>query len=82
MRFSSLTLAAMAAVAVIALPAAAQDAPANVTFTRDIAPIFQRSCQSCHRTGSIAPMSLLTYEEVRPWARTSSRAREPSVAEP
>ena len=56
MRFSSLTLAAMAAAAVIALPAAAQDAPANVTFTRDIAPIFQRSCQSCHRTGSIAPM--------------------------
>ena len=70
MRFSSLTLAAMAAAAVIALPAAAQDAPANVTFTRDIAPIFQRSCQSCHRTGSIAPMSLLTYEEVRPWARS------------
>ena len=70
MRFSSLTLAAMAAAAVIALPAAAQDAPANVTFTRDIAPIFQRSCQRCHRTGSIAPLSLLTYEEVRPWARS------------
>ena len=70
MRFSSLTLAAMAAATVTALPAAAQDAPANVTFTRDIAPIFQRSCQSCHRTGSIAPMSLLTYEEVRPWARS------------
>ena len=76
MRFSSLTLAAMAAAAVIALPAAAQDAPANVTFTRDIAPIFQRSCQSCHRTGSIAPMSLLTYEEVRPWARSSKQRIE------
>ena len=39
------------------------------TFTRDVAPILQRSCQSCHRPGSIAPMSLLTYEEARPWAR-------------
>jgi hypothetical protein len=42
----------------------------DVTFTKDIAPILQRSCQSCHRTGGMAPMSLLTYEEVRPWARS------------
>ena len=42
----------------------------DVTFAKDVAPIFQRSCQVCHRTGSIAPMSLLTYEEVRPWARS------------
>ena len=41
----------------------------SVTFTRDVAPILQRSCQSCHRPGSIAPMSLVTYEETRPWAR-------------
>src|SRR3989442_5155294 len=41
----------------------------EVTFTKDIAPILQRSCQNCHRPDSIAPMSLLTYEEVRPWAR-------------
>jgi hypothetical protein len=41
----------------------------EVTFTKDIAPILQRSCQSCHRPDSIAPMSLLTYEEVRPFAR-------------
>src|SRR5947207_11072789 len=40
-----------------------------VTFTKDIAPILQRSCQNCHRPDSIAPMSLLTYEEVRPWAK-------------
>jgi hypothetical protein len=46
------------------------DARGKVTFTKDIAPIFQRSCQNCHRPGSIAPMSLLTYEEVRPWARS------------
>lgn len=40
------------------------------TFTKDVAPILQRSCQRCHRPGSIAPMSLLTYEEARPWARS------------
>ncbi len=56
-----------------ALPAAiAADttAPANVTFSKDVAPIFQRSCQNCHRAGSIAPMSLLTYKDARPWARS------------
>ncbi len=42
----------------------------SVTFARDIAPIFQEKCQSCHRPDSIAPMSLLTYEESRPWARS------------
>jgi hypothetical protein len=41
----------------------------QVTFTKDIAPILQRSCQGCHRPGSMAPMSLLSYEDVRPWAR-------------
>ncbi len=40
------------------------------TFTKDIAPILQRSCQSCHRQGEIAPMALTTYQEVRPWARS------------
>lgn len=42
----------------------------EVTFARDIAPILQRSCQRCHRPASVAPMSLLTYEETRPWARS------------
>jgi len=41
----------------------------SVTFTKDVAPILQRSCQNCHRDGSIAPMSLLTYNDARPWAR-------------
>ncbi len=41
----------------------------DVTFAKDVAPILQRSCQTCHREGAIAPMSLLTYEETRPWAR-------------
>jgi len=41
----------------------------DVTFTKDIAPILQRHCQSCHRPDSLAPMSLLTYEDARPYAR-------------
>ena len=49
-------------------PAAAQDA--EVTWTKDIAPILQRSCQQCHRPDGGAPMSLITYEDTRPWARS------------
>jgi hypothetical protein len=45
-------------------------ATSQVTFTRDVAPILQRACQNCHRPGSMAPMSLLTYEDARPWARS------------
>jgi hypothetical protein len=44
-------------------------AEGDVTFTKDVAPILQRSCQECHRPNAIAPMSLLTYEEARPWAK-------------
>jgi hypothetical protein len=39
------------------------------TFSKDIAPIFQDKCQACHRPDSIAPMSLVTYQESRPWAK-------------
>ena len=63
---SALALAMLAAPA----PAAAQQAHDDVTFSKDIAPILQRSCQKCHRPSSLAPMSLITYEEVRPWARS------------
>src|SRR6266568_1544308 len=45
----------------------------EVTFTKDIAPILQRSCQDCHRPDSVAPMSLLTYEDARPWAQAMKR---------
>ncbi len=41
----------------------------TVTFAKDIAPILQSKCQECHHTGSMAPMSLVTYEETRPWAK-------------
>ncbi len=46
------------------------DTTSRVTFTKDVAPILQRSCQNCHRPDSIAPMALITYEDARPWARS------------
>lgn len=49
-------------------PVSAQSAGA-VTFTRDVAPILQRSCTECHRPGAQGPMSLVTYTDARPWAR-------------
>jgi mono/diheme cytochrome c family protein len=55
---------------VAALPAAAADAPKTPTFTKDVAPIFQQKCEACHRPDNMAPMSLLTYEEARPWAKS------------
>ncbi|HKA16870.1 MAG TPA: cytochrome c [Blastocatellia bacterium] len=42
----------------------------EVTFTRDIAPIFFKNCAECHRPGEAAPMSLLSYKDARPWARS------------
>lgn len=43
---------------------------AVTTFNKDVAPIFYKNCASCHRPGEIAPMSLMTYKEVRPWAKS------------
>jgi hypothetical protein len=54
-----------ASVAVLALSAQGQ-----VTFTKDVAPILESRCQVCHRPNTFAPMSLLTYEEARPWAKS------------
>ncbi len=54
-----------ASIAVIAVSAQAQ-----ATFTKDVAPILQERCQICHRVGTFAPMSLVTYEQTRPWARS------------
>src|SRR5579862_2150572 len=44
--------------------------PERVTFSKDIAPIFQAKCQECHQPNSIAPMSLITFKDSRPWARS------------
>ena len=66
------TLSLLAAVAALGsvLPGVAQANEDSPTFTKDVLPILQRSCQTCHRPGTAAPMSLLTYEETRPWARS------------
>jgi mono/diheme cytochrome c family protein len=42
----------------------------EVTFSKDVAPIFFKNCAECHKPNDIAPMSLLTFKEVRPWARS------------
>src|SRR5712675_166402 len=54
-----------------ALPAAAlaADGKPAATFSKDVAPIFYKSCVECHRATMFAPMSLVTYDEARPWAR-------------
>ena len=60
---------------------------ATVTFSKDIAPILYAKCASCHRAGEMAPMSLLNYKEVRPWAKSIrekvvSRDMPPWYADP
>lgn len=70
MRFAALLICSgvlMAADAVIGGAGASAVKP--VTFAKDIAPILQEKCQECHHAGSMAPMSLVTYEETRPWAK-------------
>src|ERR1700760_2063688 len=59
----------------------------TVTFNKDVLPILQKNCQSCHRPGEVAPMSLLTYSDARPWAKAmkaavSSRVMPPWFADP
>ena len=57
------------AVAIALANGASGDAKTSLTFSKDIAPILYKNCIGCHRTGEIAPMSLMTYKEVRPWAK-------------
>ncbi|MEK7829744.1 MAG: hypothetical protein AAB401_01585, partial [Acidobacteriota bacterium] len=42
----------------------------NVTFTKDVAPIFFKSCAECHRAGETAPFSVMSFKDVRPWAKS------------
>ena len=58
---------AIVAMVPVSASAAEDEVP---TFTKDVAPIFQAKCEACHRPNSIAPMSLVTYQESRPWARS------------
>lgn len=56
-------------IALVSPPASAEP----VTFTQDVAPIFYEHCVTCHRPGEVAPMSLMTYREARPWAKSILR---------
>ena len=65
----------MAAICLFALPATnangdKKTAAKNVTFTKDVAPIFFKQCAECHREGEIAPFSVMSYKDVRPWAKS------------
>ena len=52
----------------------AATAPSPVTFNKDVLPVMQKRCQTCHRPGEVAPMSFLTYSDVRPWAKAIREA--------
>jgi hypothetical protein len=69
---TSLAAVSFLAVCLAALaPASASNSiKKDVTFNKDVAPIFYKSCAECHRPNDIAPMSLLSYKEARPWARS------------
>ncbi len=70
-----LALAGTMALSATAVMSQAQAPPADPvpTFARDVAPILYANCVSCHRAGEIAPMSLITYAEARPWAQAINR---------
>ena len=73
-------------VATLAAAAATTQKP-KLTYSKDVAPIFNRRCVECHRSGEVAPMPLTTYKEVRPWAkaikeRVLTRAMPPWFADP
>src|ERR1043166_4856601 len=65
-RFAAAGVLAPAAILVLCTVCFGAD---TVTFTKDVAPILQEKCQECHHAGSMAPMSLVSYEETRPWAK-------------
>jgi len=54
----------------------------GVTFTKDVTPILQKNCQSCHRPGEAGPFPMLTYEDVRPWTGAIKLAVQQKVMPP
>src|ERR1700741_1889287 len=59
---------------VFAMLAASVCLSASPTFYKDVLPVLQKNCQSCHRPGEAAPMPLMTYNEARPWAKAIRQA--------
>src|SRR6476620_12109851 len=69
--FPLLAIALTTPVSMAPLSAATPQAP---SFNKDVLPILQKNCQECHRPGAIAPMSFMTYQETRPYARAIAKA--------
>ena len=89
MKISLKTVAyGFAAIALASSVCARAEAPESPTFSKDILPILQENCQTCHRpsgidlSGMIAPMSFMTYQEVRPWAKSIAKAVESKTMPP
>ena len=64
----------------MAVQSSTAEVPSNPTFTKDVQPILQQRCQTCHRpkpinmSGMVAPFALTSYEEARPWAKAIAKA--------
>src|SRR5580658_6747126 len=65
----TLLITSTMAIGALMLTSAAAQAQEQVTFAKNVAPILQQHCQVCHHVGTVAPMSLVTYGEARPWAK-------------
>lgn len=84
---NAISLIAAAAAGVTMLAGAKPVAPPSVTYHKDVEPVLQRRCQTCHRPGQVAPFSLLTYKDAHKWAAdikefTGKRQMPPWLAEP
>ena len=70
LRIAQIFIGTLGAVLAMSAPSVAADTTRQVTFSKDVAPILQEKCQQCHQPNSIAPMSLITFQDTRPWARS------------
>ena len=73
---AAIVAALVVTVPILAIAASAEQGSATteVTFNKDVLPVLQNNCQACHRPGEMAPMSFMTYEDTRPWARAIRQA--------
>src|SRR5437868_14759829 len=86
-RLLGITAAAGALCAIVVFGVSANAPSPTVNFARDVAPILYNRCIECRRPGEIAPMSVVTYQDARPWAesiqqRVHERSMPPWSADP
>src|SRR3984893_9070169 len=74
LRVSIMVRAALAGLLIMGMAALSAPNSSPVTFNKDVLPVLQKNCQGCHRPGEVAPMSLLTYADARPWAKAMKNA--------